>query len=154
MRTPLACIANNAAGRTRPSTIVAGGFFSSFPAQLSINRVVGNRLLLISGDHSALSHAKVGYLHFAGEKFGGSTSSITQDLEYYSTTKYLSRTTVSPSVEIEQADAENGTTEPVSRDQILRRERGQGKTIFPCSADHKQDWPRYSVDPYSAILCM
>ena len=25
----------------------------------------------------------------------------------------------------------NGTAEPVSRDQILRRERGQGKLIFP-----------------------
>ena len=34
----------------------------------------------------------------------------------------------------------DGTAEPVSRDQILRRERGQGKNIFPCSADHEQDW--------------
>ena len=34
----------------------------------------------------------------------------------------------------------DGTAEPVSRDQILRRERGQGKTRFPCSADHEQDW--------------
>ena len=43
----------------------------------------------------------------------------------------------------------DGTAEPVSRDQILRRERGQGKIlIFPvlltdheqdCSADHEQD---------------
>ena len=31
------------------------------------------------------------------------------------------------------------TAEPVSRDQILRRERGQGKNIFPCSANHEQD---------------
>ena len=31
----------------------------------------------------------------------------------------------------------DGTTEPVSRDQILRRERGQRNNIyFPCSADH------------------
>ena len=29
-----------------------------------------------------------------------------------------------------------GTAEPVSRDQILRRERGQGNINFPCSADH------------------
>ena len=29
----------------------------------------------------------------------------------------------------------DGTTEPVSRDQILRRERGQGNVHFPCSAD-------------------
>ena len=26
-----------------------------------------------------------------------------------------------------------GTADPVSRDQILRRERGQGKKHFPCS---------------------
>ena len=30
----------------------------------------------------------------------------------------------------------DGTAEPVSRDQILRRERGQGNINFPCSADH------------------
>ena len=35
----------------------------------------------------------------------------------------------------------HGTAEPVSRDQILRRERGQGKNVHsPCSADHEQDW--------------
>ena len=26
----------------------------------------------------------------------------------------------------------DGTAEPVSRNQILRRKRGQGKSIFPC----------------------
>ena len=32
----------------------------------------------------------------------------------------------------------DGTTECVSRDQILRRERGQGNINFPCcSADHE-----------------
>ena len=45
----------------------------------------------------------------------------------------------------------DGTAEPVSRDQILRRERGQGK--FPCSADHKQKWQPYPVDPYSCYMC-
>ena len=25
--------------------------------------------------------------------------------------------------------------------------------IFPCSADHEQDWQPYPVDPYSAIIC-
>ena len=30
--------------------------------------------------------------------------------------------------------ARDGTAEPVSRDQILRRERGQGNIHFPCSA--------------------
>ena len=45
----------------------------------------------------------------------------------------------------------DGTAEPVSRDQILRHARGQGNIHFPCSADHKQDWQPYPVDPYSAI---
>ena len=30
------------------------------------------------------------------------------------------------------------TAEAVSRDQILRRERGQGNIHFPCSADHEE----------------
>ena len=42
-------------------------------------------------------------------------------------------------------------TEPVLRDQILRRQRGQGNIHFPCSADHEQDWQPYPVDPYYAI---
>ena len=45
----------------------------------------------------------------------------------------------------------DGTAEPVSRDQILRHARGQGNVLFPCSADHEQDWQPYPVDPYSAI---
>ena len=40
----------------------------------------------------------------------------------------------------------DGTAEPVSRDQILRRERGQRIFHFPCSAaDHEQDWQPYPV---------
>ena len=38
----------------------------------------------------------------------------------------------------EQADA-GRDCRTVSRDQILMRERGQGKKYFPCSADHEQD---------------
>ena len=34
----------------------------------------------------------------------------------------------------------DGTAEPVSRDHIFRRERGQGKTHFSFSAVHEQDW--------------
>ena len=45
----------------------------------------------------------------------------------------------------------DGTAEPVSRDKILRRERGQGNINFPCSADHEQDWQLYPVDPYSCL---
>ena len=45
----------------------------------------------------------------------------------------------------------DGTADPVSRDEILKRERGQGNTSthFSCSADYEQDWQPYPVDPYS-----
>ena len=46
-----------------------------------------------------------------------------------------------------------GTAKPIQRDQILRRERGQGKKHFPCSADHEQDWQTYPLDPYSCYMC-
>ena len=49
--------------------------------------------------------------------------------------------------------ARDGTAEHVSRDQILRRERGQGNFDFRCSADHEQDWQPYPVDPYSCYTC-
>ena len=45
----------------------------------------------------------------------------------------------------------DGTTEPVSPDQILRHVHGQGDIHFPCSVDHEQDWQPYPVDPYSAV---
>ena len=41
---------------------------------------------------------------------------------------------------------QDGTAERVSRDQILRRERGKGNIIFPCSVDHEQDWQPYPAD--------
>ena len=44
----------------------------------------------------------------------------------------------------------DGTAEPVSRDHVLRRERGQRNIhFFPCSADYEQDW-----QPYPVILAM
>ena len=46
----------------------------------------------------------------------------------------------------------DGTAKPVSRDQILRHERGQGNIQFSCSADHVQDWQPYLVDPYSCYM--
>ena len=46
----------------------------------------------------------------------------------------------------------DGTAEAVSRDQILRRERGQGNVHLPCSADHEQDWQPYPVD-HSLAIC-
>ena len=45
-----------------------------------------------------------------------------------------------------------GTAEPVSRDQILRRESGQGNIYFPCSVDHEHDWQPYPFDPYSCYM--
>ena len=47
----------------------------------------------------------------------------------------------------------DGTVELVSRDQILRHERGQGNIHFSCSADHVQDWQPYPVGPYSCYMC-
>ena len=47
----------------------------------------------------------------------------------------------------------DGTAEPVSRDQILRHERGQVNILFSYSADHVQDWQPYPVDPYSCYTC-
>ena len=44
---------------------------------------------------------------------------------------------------------QGGTAKPVSRDQILGRERGQGNIYSLCSADHEQVWQSYPVDPYS-----
>ena len=48
----------------------------------------------------------------------------------------------------------DGIAESVSRDQILRRKRGQGNFHFPCSADHVQGWQPYPVDPYSCLYVM
>ena len=47
----------------------------------------------------------------------------------------------------------DGSAKPVSRDQIFRRERGQGNLHFPRTADHVQDWQPYTVDPYSCSMC-
>ena len=48
---------------------------------------------------------------------------------------------------------QDGTAEPVTLDQIFRRERGQGNIHFFCSADHVQDWQPYLVDPYCCSMC-
>ena len=47
----------------------------------------------------------------------------------------------------------DGTSITVARDQILRRERGQGHVYFPCSGDDVQDWQPYPVDPYPCYIC-
>ena len=58
----------------------------------------------------------------------------------------VSKHQIQPEYGDEQADAERDCR---TRHQILRRERGQGST-----ADHKQDWQPYSVDPYSCYIFM
>ena len=49
--------------------------------------------------------------------------------------------------------ARDGTAEPVSPDQILKRKQRQEKKQFPRSADHEQDWQPYPADPYSSYMC-
>ena len=46
----------------------------------------------------------------------------------------------------------DGTAEPVSRDKILRRGRGQGNIFSSCSADHEQYRQPYPVAPYSRYM--
>ena len=44
---------------------------------------------------------------------------------------------------------QDGTAEPVPRDQLCRRERGQGKHHFPLLSDHEHEWQPCLVHPYS-----
>ena len=46
-----------------------------------------------------------------------------------------------------------GTAKLVSRDEVVRRERGQENINFPCSAGHEQDWQPQPVDPYACYMC-
>ena len=63
----------------------------------------------------------------------------------------VSKHQIQPKCEMSRLTRE-GTVELVSRDQILRRERGQGNMHFPCSADHEQDWQPYPVNSYSCYM--
>ena len=47
-------------------------------------------------------------------------------------------TSISLSMEMSRLKRD-GSGEPVSRGQTLRRVRGQGNNYFSCSADHEQD---------------
>ena len=64
----------------------------------------------------------------------------------------LGRNPVVSKHQIQPEYGDDGTAEPVSRDQILRREHGQGNIYFPCSDDHEQDWQPHPVDPYSCYM--
>ena len=52
-----------------------------------------------------------------------------------------------------QADAGRDCRNRLAR-LILRRERGQGKKHFSCSADHEQDWQPNPVGPYPCYHMM
>ena len=69
----------------------------------------------------------------------------------------VSKHLIQPDYGDEQADAGRGLPKP-SREsnplkgsshyfeaEVLRRERGQGISHFPCSADHEQDWQPYRL---------
>ena len=58
----------------------------------------------------------------------------------------LNTTRFSPTMEMSRL-ARDGTAEPVSRDQILRRERTrtEGNIIFFCSTDHVQGWHTFAT---------
>ena len=45
----------------------------------------------------------------------------------------------------------DGITEPISRDESFRRERGQGHINFPCPVDDEQD--QYSCYMYEFTMC-
>ena len=70
------------------------------------------------------------------------------ELDIRTIAKYSTR--FSLSIEMSRL-TRDGTAEPVSRAQILRRKRGQGIINFPCSVDHEQDWQPYPVGPSLAI---
>ena len=63
----------------------------------------------------------------------------------------VSKHQIQPGMEMSRL-TRDGTAEPVSRDQILRCERGQGNIHFLCSADHEQDWQPHPVGPYSCCM--
>ena len=44
----------------------------------------------------------------------------------------------------------DGTADP-SRETKFSGTHGDRGILFPCSADHEQDWQPYPFDPYSAI---
>ena len=46
--------------------------------------------------------------------------------------------------------ARDGTTEPVSRDQIIRSERGQGEKMFPISLTTGRVGNQTAIDPFPA----
>ena len=58
-----------------------------------------------------------------------------------------------PSHETEFSGVNGDREEVICPDQILRRERGQRKYHFLCSANYEKDWQPYRVDLYRASEC-
>ena len=67
--------------------------------------------------------------------------------------KPVSKHQIQPEYGDERAQAGRDCRTRLARPLYSQRERGQGNIRFPCSADHKQDWQPYSVDPYSCYMC-
>ena len=57
---------------------------------------------------------------------------------------------IQPEYGDEQADAGRDYRTRLARPDI-RRERGQGKINFPCSADDEHDWQPYPIDLCSTV---
>ena len=57
-------------------------------------------------------------------------------------------------VENERGDEGRDDRKSVSQDQILGRERGQGKNHFPYSANHKLDWQPHPDEMPSLLYVM
>ena len=63
----------------------------------------------------------------------------------------VSKHQIQPEYGDEQADAGRDCRTRLAKPNS--HERGHGKNIFSCSADHVQDWQPYPVDPYSCYMC-
>ena len=64
----------------------------------------------------------------------------------------VSKHQIQPKYEDEQAHAGRDCRTRVAIPNSQARMR-TGKSSFPCSADHAQDWQPYPVDPYSCYMC-
>ena len=96
-------------------------------------KLVAGALAIFRADQSGLTHVM-------------SIGHITRRIGHHRYTRF------SLSMEMSRL-TRDGTAEPVSRDQILRRERGRN-IHFSCSADHEQDWQPYPVVTYSCYCCI
>ena len=64
---------------------------------------------------------------------------------------FLVSTRFSLSMENEQADAGRDDRTCLARPYYLARTGTQGKTQFPCSADHEKGWQPCPVDTYTLL---